>query len=142
MTLIRTSNEALPTFFDDFFGRDWFMNSKSNFANAMPAVNIADNQDDYEVEVAAPGLSKKDFKVELENQLLMISYEKEETSNESESNYTKREFYYNSFRRSFTLPETVESDKIQAKYTDGILKIMIPKKEVAKQKPSRLISIK
>lgn len=141
MTLIRNSNELIPTFFDDFFGRDWFLNANENFSTTMPAVNILDNADNYEVEMAAPGMSKKDFKVELDNQLLTISYEKENEVKEDESKYTKREFFYNSFERSFTLPKTVESDKIKATYQDGLLKVMIPKLEVAKQKTSRLINI-
>ncbi len=142
MTLIRRSNDLIPTFFDDFFGRDWFINNDQNTLNSMPAVNIADNAERYEVEMAAPGLSKKNFKIELDNQLLTISYEKESKTENAEGNYTKREFFYNSFQRSFTLPQTVESDKIEAKYADGILRLMIPKKEEAKQKPSRLISIR
>ncbi len=142
MTLIKTSNELIPTFFDDFFGRDWFLNNNENFSNSMPAVNIAENSDQYEVEMAAPGLNKKDFKIELDNQLLTISYHVNNEVENKDANYTKREFYHNSFKRSFTLPETVERDKIQANYSNGILKVFIPKKEAAKQKPSSLISIK
>ena len=143
MTLIRRSNDLLPTFFDDFFGRDWFLNNDQNAANTMPAVNILENSDNYEVEMVAPGLTKKDFKIELDNQLLTISYEKENKSEDKdkEGNYTKREFFYQSFKRSFTLPQTVVHEKIKAKYEDGILKLMIPKKDEAKQKTSRLISI-
>ena len=141
MTLIRRSNDLFPTFFDDFFGRDWFLNNDQSITNTMPAVNIADNEDNYLVEMVAPGLKKKDFKVELDNQLLTISYQKEIENKSKEANYTKREFHYHTFKRSFTLPQTVENEKINAKYEDGILKVMIPKKEEAKQKASRLISI-
>ncbi|MEQ8926346.1 MAG: Hsp20/alpha crystallin family protein [Fulvivirga sp.] len=141
MTLIRRTNDLFPTFFDDFFGRDWFLNNDQNTANTMPAVNIAENADNYLVEMVAPGMNKKDFKIELDNQLLTISYEKEDTNENKDVNYSKREFYYQSFKRSFTLPQTVENDKIKAKYENGLLMIQIPKKEEAKQKASRLISI-
>lgn len=141
MTLIRRSNDLLPTFFDDFFGRDWFLNNDQSISNTMPAVNIADNEDNYTVEMVAPGLTKKDFKVELDNQLLTISYQKEVENEQNQPNYTKREFHYHTFKRSFTLPQTVENEKIKAKYDNGILNVVIPKKEEAKHKPSRLISI-
>lgn len=142
MTLIKRSNDMFPTFFDDFFGRDWFFNNDQQ-GSTLPSVNIKENEDGYAVEMAAPGMNKKDFKVELDNDTLTISYEKEEsTENKNdEGKYTKREFNYQSFSRSFTLPNTVEADKIEAKYKDGLLTLSIPKKEEAKQKPSRLIAI-
>ncbi|ELR72465.1 Small heat shock protein [Fulvivirga imtechensis AK7] len=109
----------------------------------MPAVNIKENKNEFEVEVAAPGMSKKDFKIELDNNTLTISYERKEDKEEKseEGQYTRREFNYQAFRRSFTLPNTVESDKINAKYDEGILRLTIPKKEEAKQKASRVIDI-
>jgi len=142
MTLIKRSNDMFPTFFDDFFGRDWFFNNDQQ-GSTLPSVNIKENEDGYAVEMAAPGMNKKDFKVELDNDTLTISYEREEsTENKNdEGRYTKREFNYQSFSRSFTLPNTVEADKIEAKYKDGLLTLSIPKKEEAKQKPSRLIAI-
>lgn len=141
MTLIKKSNELFPTFFDDFFGRDLFFNNDLSRTQTMPSVNIIENADAFEVEMAAPGMNKNDFKIELDNQNLTISYEKKEEENKQEKQYTKREFYYQAFQRSFTLPQTVESEKIKAKYNDGILTLLIPKKEEAKQKPSRLIAI-
>ncbi|HNP19236.1 MAG TPA: Hsp20/alpha crystallin family protein [Fulvivirga sp.] len=141
MTLIRRTNDLFPTLFDDNFGRDLFFNNGFNSFNTAPAVNVKEAADNYEVEMAAPGMNKKDFKIELDNQVLTISYEKEETEKSKEENYSKREFSYSSFQRTFTLPKTVESDKIKATYTDGILRLNIPKKEEAKDKPARLISI-
>ncbi|TRX45296.1 Hsp20/alpha crystallin family protein [Fulvivirga sp. M361] len=141
MTLIKRTNPLFPTFFDDFFGQDTF-----NFGNrfpsgsTVPAVNIKEDTRAYLVEVAAPGVDKKDFKVEVDHDLLTISYEKKE-SKEEKGDYTKREFSYQSFQRSFNLPQTVESGKIEAKYTDGILHLSIPKKEASEPKPSRLIEI-
>jgi len=143
MTLMKRSNDLFPTFFDDFLGRDWFFNNELTQRTTMPSVNIKEDENGYAVEMAAPGMNKKDFKVELDNDVLTISCEKEVENEAKDDNgrYTKQEFNYQSFSRSFTLPNTVEADKIEAKYADGILRLNIPKKEEAKQKPSRLISI-
>ncbi|WP_040495976.1 Hsp20/alpha crystallin family protein [Fulvivirga imtechensis] len=140
MSLVRRSNDLFPTFFNDFLGNDW---SNIERTTSMPAVNIKENKNEFEVEVAAPGMSKKDFKIELDNNTLTISYERKEDKEEKseEGQYTRREFNYQAFRRSFTLPNTVESDKINAKYDEGILRLTIPKKEEAKQKASRVIDI-
>ena len=142
MTLIRrTNNDLFPTFFDDFFGRDVFNTRYANtLRTSTPAVNIREDENAYHVELAAPGVDKKDFKIELDNDLLTISYEKKENK-EDQGAYTKREFSYQSFSRTFNLPKSVENSKIAAKYNDGVLHLDIPKKEEAKQKPSRLISI-
>lgn len=141
MTLIRRTNDLFPTFFDDFFGRDLFEGNRTGLSQTMPAVNIKETADDYVVEMVSPGLNKKDFKVELDNQTLTISYEKEVSNNNEEENYTKKEFSYSSYQRSFTIPKSVESNKIEANYKDGILSITIPKKEEAKKQASRLIAI-
>lgn len=142
MTLIRrTNNDLFPTFFDDFFGKDMFNTRLANAANSfMPAVNIREDENAYFIELAAPGLDKKDFKLELDNDLLTISYEKQEEK-EEKGEYTKREFSYQSFKRSFNLPKSVENNKIAAQYVDGVLNLEIPKKEEAKHKPARLIKI-
>jgi HSP20 family protein len=95
----------------------------------VPAVNIKDQKDQYTIEFAAPGLKKEDFKVDLDNYVLTVSSEKKEEKEEKENNYSRREFVYNSFNRSFTLPRTVDIDKIKADYSNGILAISIPKKE-------------
>ena len=141
MTLIKRTNNLFPTFFDDFFGRGFENFNKDPWGTStVPAVNIKEENNAFHVEVAAPGIDKKDFKVELDDDLLTISYEKEH-STEEKGDYTKKEFSYQSFKRSFNLPKTVENTKIQANYKDGILHLMIPKKDEAKQKPSRLIEI-
>jgi len=139
---MKRSNEMFPSFFDDFFGRDWFFDNDLNSKGTLPSVNIKENEDGYAVEMAAPGMNKKDFKIEIDNNTLTISYEKETKSeNDRNDKFTRREFNYQSFSRSFTLPNTVEAEKIEAKYNEGILSLRIPKKDEAKQKPSRLISI-
>ena len=149
MTLLkrngRVSNYTLPSLINDFFTRD-ALNWGSEFSNTgtnVPAVNIKETSDSFEVEMAAPGMEKKDFKVELEGNMLSISSEKqEEYENKDNENYSRKEFSYKSFFRSFDLPkEVVDADKIKAKYENGLLHLSIPKKEEAKQKPARLIDI-
>jgi HSP20 family protein len=107
----------------------------------LPAVNISETENDLVIEVAAPGMKKKDFKIEIDGDQLHISYKKEEKSENNETNHWRREFSFESFERTFTLPTIVESDKIFAAYNDGILKLSIPKKEEAKKKPARTIEI-
>jgi HSP20 family protein len=144
MSLVRFSNQ-IPTLFDRFFEGDLFDWSNRNFSETnttLPSVNIRENADAFEVELAAPGFSKKDFKIELSNNELIISSEKKvENETKDGEKFTKREFSYQSFCRSFTLPNIVNSDKIGAKYENGILRISIPKIEEAKPKPLKQISI-
>jgi HSP20 family protein len=112
-----------------------------DFSVQAPSVNIIENNKEFKVELAAPGLSKKDFKIEIENRVLSISSEIEEEREEEDENYKRREFSYNSFSRSFQLPEDVLADKIDAKYEGGILKLNIPKKEVTVSKPKKEIKV-
>ena len=144
MSLVRFSNQ-FPSLFDRFFENDMFDWSNRNYSTTnttLPSVNIKEDTEGYRVEVAAPGFSKKDFRIEINNDVLTISSEKkvEDETKEGEQ-FTKREFSYQSFSRSFSLPHTVENDKISAKYENGILNINIPKREEAKPKPSRQIAI-
>ncbi|HPD65082.1 MAG TPA: Hsp20/alpha crystallin family protein [Bacteroidia bacterium] len=127
-------------FFEDFFNDEPFF--PSSWMNRVPAVNILENKDSFSVELAAPGLNKNDFKINLENNLLTIECSKEDKKEEKDERFTRREFCYSSFQRSFTLPNTIDTNKIDAKYEDGVLKINLPKKEEAKEKPARQISIK
>ena len=136
----------LAMLFDDFFNRDLFDWSNSNFSNTnttMPAVNIKETGENYEVEVAAPGMSKNDFKVELNGNVLTISSERTNEDKEKDNErYARKEFSYQSFQRTFTLQkDVVDINKIQAKYENGLLHLLIPKKEEAKQKPPKLIHI-
>jgi HSP20 family protein len=148
MTLARISDRLFPTvpsFLDNFFSRDLMDWSNSNFSSTnstLPAVNIRETDESFMIEVAAPGLSKENFKVNLDRDRLEISSEMKEEKNESDQKYSRREFSYQSFQRSFTLPEgTVDGDKISAKYADGILFVTIPKREEVKPKPARAIEI-
>jgi len=132
--------------FDRFFEGDLFDWSNRNFSltnTTLPSVNIKESNDAFTVEVAAPGFDKGDFKLELNHDLLTISSEKQmENETKEDEQFTRREFSYQAFTRTFTLPNTVEEDKIKATYDNGILKISIPKKEEAKPKPSKVIEIK
>ena len=149
MTLVKKTGNLLnpfPMLFDDFLNRDLLNWNNSNFSDtntSIPAVNIKETTENYEVEVAAPGMSKKDFKVELDGSALTISSEKSNRTEEADKErFLRKEFSYQSFQRNFTLQkEVVDIDKIEARYENGLLKLLIPKKEQAKQKPPRLIQI-
>ena len=144
MAIVRFSNQ-FPRLLDRFFEGDLFDWSNRNFSDTnttLPSVNIKESSEAFDVEVAAPGFSKDEFKIELNNDLLTISSEKHvENETDEGENFTRREFSYQSFSRSFTLPNTANSEKIGAKYENGILKVSIPKKEEAKPKPAKQIQI-
>src|SRR5687767_433954 len=129
---------TIPSLFDDFFTRDWLDSSLANWrvsGATLPAVNVMETNDDFKIEVAAPGMKRGDFRVELDNNVLTISSQREEKAEEkdAEGNYTRREFSYQSFQRSFSLPgNKVIGDKISARYVDGILHVTVPKSEEAK----------
>ncbi|MCM4160113.1 Hsp20/alpha crystallin family protein [Antarcticibacterium flavum] len=127
----------------DQFLNDSFFNWRNEMSGiaASPKTNIRETDDEFLVEMAAPGMKRDDFHVELDNDMLKIWTEKEQTNEDNNESYTRREFSYESFSRSFYLPNTVEADKIKAKYEDGMLRLMIPKKEEAKRKPPRTIKI-
>jgi HSP20 family protein len=145
MALVRFSNQH-PTLFDRFLNNDLFDWSSGNYSTTnttLPSVNIKESNDDFEVEVAAPGFTKNDFRIELNHDLLTISSEKEVENETKEGQiFSLREFSYQSFSRSFTLPNTADSEKISARYENGILKVVIPKKEEVKTKPVKSIEIK
>ena len=132
--LLDSGNYLAPRFFD-------FNGNGFDFATRVPAVNITENEKEFRIEMAAPGLERKDFKVEVDNGILFISAEKEEESKEEKKNYTRREYAYNSFSRSFSLPENSEPDRMDAKYENGVLSITLPKKEVTALKPAKEIKV-
>jgi len=145
MSLVRFSNQ-LPSMFDRLFEGDLFDWSNRNFSltnTTLPSVNIRENPDAFKVEVAAPGFDKGDFKLELNHDVLTISSEKQvENETKEDEHFSKREFSYQSFTRSFTLPNIADGERIDASYDKGILSVVIPKREEAKPKPSRMIEIK
>jgi HSP20 family protein len=133
---------SLPILIDEFLNDSMiprFFNWETS--QSVPAVNITEGKEDFRIEVAAPGLDKEDFKISLDNNVMNISSEKEDKTESEDENVLRREFSYSAFRRSFTLPATVNGDKIKATHNDGILTIVIPKKEEAKVKPVREIKI-
>ena len=130
----------MPSLFSNFFDDDWF-NTDNRWLARVPAANIQEKEDEFRIELAVPGMHKEDFQVSVDNGMLAISSEQQEENKEEEDEYTRQEFSYRSFRRSFALPDTVKSDDIQAKYEDGVLKLTLPKKEEAKQAPRKEIAI-
>ncbi|HQQ93767.1 MAG TPA: Hsp20/alpha crystallin family protein [Bacteroidia bacterium] len=128
---------GFPSFFSDTLDRFW---TEEN-ATWVPAVNITERKDDFKIDIAAPGMEKKDFRVEVENGVLEVSAEHKEESREENEKISRREFQYGAFKRSFNLPEYVNQDQIEATYKDGILTLLIMKQEEAKEKAKKLISI-
>lgn len=141
------TNKSVNRFFDDFSTRDLFDWTDKNFAalsSNLPSVNLKESDTNIEVELAAPGMKREDFKVEIDNDVLMISSEKEEEKEEvrKKDNYIRKEFNYQSFSRTFTLPDTIDENKIEATYKDGILHVIIEKKENTIKRPIKTIPIK
>jgi HSP20 family protein len=145
MTLIRTSNRLYPSVFNHLFNRelvDWSNAGFSSEDSTLPAVNIAEDENRIQIEVAAPGMKKEDFKIDLEHNRLTVSAEISSENNETGERYSRKEFSYRSFRRQFNIPvETINGEQIQAAYKDGILLLTLPKREELKPKPARAIEI-
>jgi HSP20 family protein len=133
---------SFPSLLDEFFGKDlWPDMADTEKRFSVPSVNIVEGNNEYRIEVAAPGLNKNDFKINVDNNMLTISSEKELKDEKKEEDFVRREFSYSSFSRSFALPEGSEQEKISASYKDGILNVTIPKRDEAKAKPSKQIKI-
>jgi len=137
------SNPRFSNWVNNFFEDDWFTKGSQ-----LPAVNVKDNENDYQIEVAAPGLSKEDFKLSLDHNVLTIASEKKtenvegsQGKDQEKSKYTRREFSYQSFRRSFTLPKDVKQNEISASYENGVLNIVVPKQDTTKETGSKTINI-
>lgn len=133
------NNDSLKSFLssDDFFNDDFFEED-----SLMPAMNVKEHEDDFEIEFAAPGFSKKDFEVTIEDNMLKVCGEKQKESEEKKEDYTRREFSYNSFKRSLKLPKTVNTDQdVIASYENGILKLNLQKKEEAKETIKKVIEV-
>jgi HSP20 family protein len=140
-TLVKT-HFANPSYLNGFFGKDLFHEFNTPaFSGSVPAVNVVESTEGFRIELAAPGLQKSDFKLNLEKNQLTISAQKEQKNEENNEKYTRKEFKYTSFQRTFTLPNSVDGDKIEANYAEGILYVALPKREEAKEKPAREIEI-
>jgi len=151
MTLLVRNRTKLPSLVSDLLNTKTFIPNVFNLQDDLlditggpimvPSANIIENEKDFRIELAAPGLERKDFKVEVDNGLITITAEKEEEETEEKENYRRREYSYNSFNRSFTLPENSLPDKIEAKYDNGILHLTLPKKQVTILKPTKEIKV-
>lgn len=140
----KTNFPSWSNLIDDLFDGDHLpsvFNSSFNHGLSLPKVNIKETKDDYFVEMAVPGFKKSDFNIDLDNHVLSISTEHKEENETNDENYTRREFGYSSFKRTFSLPESIDDSKIKASYNDGILNVQLPKREEAKEKPARSIEI-
>lgn len=137
-----TQNHSFNSFFNDFFEGE-FIPKNTGFKNgSVPAANIKETNDGFYVELAAPGMDKGDFNIELNEDLLSIRSEKSSSKDEETSKYTKKEFSYASFVRSFRLPEHVDAENIKASYVNGILQLEIPKLEIEEKAKIKQIEIK
>jgi len=141
MSLTKRNEVLFPALMSEIFRPDWFGGTE-NARTAVPAANIKENEKDFELELFVPGRVKDDFSIEIDDSVLTISAEIKEENKEVKENFTRREFTISSFKRAFTLPETVATDKIEATYEGGILKFNLPKKEEALPKPKRMIELK
>lgn len=131
MALLKRNNGGMLSFrpnINDFFDTDGFLFDKLWKGETIPAVNISENEKGYEIELAAPGMKKSDFKVKMENGIITISAERKEEKEEKQKNYTRQEYRYDSFTRSFNLPENAKEDDLKATYEDGMLRLHVGKK--------------
>jgi HSP20 family protein len=142
-TLTVKRTEALPTLFDDFFKpwREWFDNGWERVAST-PAVNVTEDNQSFKIKMAAPGLKKDDFKIDIDGNLITISAERSSRKEEKEERYTRNEYNYTSFSRTFTLPENIKTDKIEAQYESGELTLLLPKVSEMKTGTHKKIDIK
>lgn len=143
MSLIKFRNtrpavDPFRSMFDDFFGSEFFDNKVAMRGFNTPAANIKETEKGYHIELAAPGMSKKDFDIQVDEDVLTISNSEEHENKEERDDYSVREFNYSAFRRSFRLPENVDGESIKAKYEDGMLVIDIPKVEQKVEKARQI----
>lgn len=141
--LVRYQNKPMmPNLFDELFGHGLMSDiyNRGLFSD-MPSANIVEEKEKFMIDLAAPGLDKEDFKINIDERVLTISVEKEEKKEEETNKFTKKEFSYSAFKRSFNLPDSIHVDKIEARYENGILTVNLPKKEEAIVKPVREIKI-
>jgi HSP20 family protein len=137
-------SERMPSVFEDLFKpwNEWFDGGFWGRTLNIPAVNIVEHDNEYQVALAVPGMEKDDFKIDVDGNMLTISSEKEESKEEKEKKFTRKEYNYSSFSRSFTLPEEINKEKIEAKYEDGVLKLVLPRKEEMKKPSAKHIAVK
>ena len=140
MSIVKRNNLVFHSLMDEILKPDWF-GGLENYKGAFPPVNIQETETAFELELSVPGRKKEDFNIEIDEHILTITSETKKEEEVKDENYTRKEFSYSSFKRAFTLPKTVNEDKINASYENGILSFTLPKKEEALPKPKRLIEI-
>ena len=141
MMPVRRTQNWLPSIFNDFFDNDWMERANAT----APAINVIESENDYKIELAAPGMTKKDFNVHIdEDNNLVIAMEKKEEKKEEKKNsrYLRREFSYSKFQQTMILPNDVEKDKITAQVEDGVLTVDIPKRNEEATKIQKCIEVK
>ena len=138
--LVKRHSNYLPTLVSDFWGEDLFPSFEKEWS-MNPAVNIVEGDHEFKVEVAAPGISKENFKIDVEKNVLEISAVKKEETEAQNKKYLRKEFNYSEFKRTFSLPSSVDTEKILATHKDGVLTVEIPKKDESKINPKRQIAI-
>lgn len=140
MAIIKRNNSywGLSPMLSDFFGADDFNFDRSITSNVVPAVNVAEDEKKYEIELAAPGMTKEDFKINVEKGMLTISAERKEEKEDKQKNYTRQEYSYLSFSRSFAMPDNAIEDDIKARYENGVLKLEVGKKPVTVSKAKEI----
>ena len=140
MNLIRKQTPFFTSLFDDYVNQDWAF--KVSSSASTPAVNIKELDNQFEIDLAVPGKKKSDFEIEVEEGLLSISSSMEEDQVTEKAKFTRREFSYNSFKRTFTIPDSVDPSNIEAYYSEGVLKLRLPKRKEALPQPKKLIKIR
>ncbi len=140
MSLVKRNNLVFPALMNEIFKPDWFGGLETVNTN-LPPVNIKDNETNFELELSVPGRLKEDFKIEIDKELLTVSNEVKTNEVSKEEKFTRKEFGLNSFKRSFTLPNTIDVDNIEANYENGVLSFVLPKKDEALPKPKRVIEL-
>lgn len=140
MSVAKRNNLVFPALMNEIFKPDWF-GGLETVANNLPPVNIKENEADYELQLSVPGRTKEDFIIEIDKDVLTVSTEVENEEVKKDENFTRREFSFKSFKRSFTLPNTINTENIKANYENGILSFALPKKEEALPKPKRQIEL-
>lgn len=144
MTLVKFKKNAPTDFMNSFFNDVWsneFVPFNRAYGRSVPSVNISENDQNFTLHFAAPGFTKEDIKVKVDGDTLTVSGEVKTDNNETKDNYKRREFYHASFSRSFTLPDIIDGEKIEGKYENGIITVVLPKKVVESKNSVREISL-
>jgi HSP20 family protein len=141
MNLVRRTSPWFPSLLEEFFTRDFRIEHPTRTFD-VPSVNIIEKSEGFALDLAAPGKKREDFQVEVDNHVLTISTENQSTQESTDGDYSRREFSYDAFQRSFRLPKTVDTTKIKASYDNGLLHISIPKRKEAIPEPKKYVEIK